>query len=363
MAFTLSVIIPAHNSEAYISRCLNSLRDALAAASGLRAQIIVVDDGSSDQTREIVLSQAEIDNRIVYCHQSNLGAAAARNTGFARADGKWIIFVDADDYVLPQTFSVLAHSIADASDETDMIAFDYIQQSGENQLEYRKNTNSERNLFSRTDIPALERLCICNIDLDGTPKTGLFGSLWAKAYRTAFIHKIFSFSGEFLPEGIERSEDILFTVRAIAQARVISYQHDAFYVYCFHPSSSTHRILTEERYQHDAVAYITRLAQELEEPTLSKYDFRQCLWQVCFTYLYEDSLRNGSSASAVASSARSLIVKSDIFSQAIDHLSSSMLSPFGRLRLFLIRRRFWYLYGCVIVAVRRIRYRQSFQER
>jgi glycosyltransferase involved in cell wall biosynthesis len=92
----VSTIIPAFNAERFIARALQS---ALAQNIGA-AEIIVVDDASTDHTRDVVARYAEHGVRLI-CHPRQSGAAAARNTGIGAATGKFIAFLDADDEWLP----------------------------------------------------------------------------------------------------------------------------------------------------------------------------------------------------------------------------------------------------------------------
>jgi glycosyltransferase involved in cell wall biosynthesis len=93
----LSIIVPAYNAEKTLDRCVESLLTSDAVRSGL-AEVIVVDDGSSDATWAICSSFAD-DGRMVAIRTQNSGVSAARNRGMAAASGRFITFVDSDDFV------------------------------------------------------------------------------------------------------------------------------------------------------------------------------------------------------------------------------------------------------------------------
>lgn len=96
--FSCSIVIPAYQSEKYIAACLSSVQTQTAK----NIEIIVVDDGSTDQTAMIVNDMATRDTRICYYRQEeNCGVAAARNRGVREAQGEWIAFLDCDDLWLP----------------------------------------------------------------------------------------------------------------------------------------------------------------------------------------------------------------------------------------------------------------------
>ena len=91
----ISIIIPVYNSEKYISRCL----DSVIGQTYHNLQIITINDGSTDGTRKILNQYAEKDSRILIIDQENLGVSQARNNGIEKAKGKYLCFVDSDDYI------------------------------------------------------------------------------------------------------------------------------------------------------------------------------------------------------------------------------------------------------------------------
>lgn len=93
----VSIIIPFYNLEACVSYCLESvLRQTYT-----NIEVVCVDDGSQDDTLGILRKYANMDPRVVVCHQCNAGQAEARNNGVARSSGEYIAFVDGDDYIAP----------------------------------------------------------------------------------------------------------------------------------------------------------------------------------------------------------------------------------------------------------------------
>lgn len=98
----VSIIIPVYNGEKTIERCIKSILDQ----NIHNMEVIVVNDGSTDNTMNILEHYGEIDN-IVLISQKNMGVSAARNIGMKYAAGKWISFVDADDYLEPDCFKTV----------------------------------------------------------------------------------------------------------------------------------------------------------------------------------------------------------------------------------------------------------------
>ena len=103
MDVKISVIIPAYNAEKYISECL----DSVLRQSYKNIEIIVVDDGSADNTYTVVKGYSERHSNIVLVHQENGGVCSARNKGLDMASGDFIMFLDADDYLVQNAVEIL----------------------------------------------------------------------------------------------------------------------------------------------------------------------------------------------------------------------------------------------------------------
>lgn len=112
-----SVIIPAYNAAAFIARAI----DSVLAQTWPAEEIIVVDDGSSDATADIVAGYGE---RVCYLHQDNAGVSAARNAGARAATGDWLAFLDADDWYYPDRLKWHAEWIA-RDEALDFLTGDY----------------------------------------------------------------------------------------------------------------------------------------------------------------------------------------------------------------------------------------------
>lgn len=91
----ISIIIPIYNSEKYLNRCIDSILNQTYS----NLEIILIDDGSTDNSLKICEEYLNIDNRIKIKHKKNEGTASARNMGLNMAKGEWIAFVDSDDYI------------------------------------------------------------------------------------------------------------------------------------------------------------------------------------------------------------------------------------------------------------------------
>ena len=140
MKIKYSVIIPVYNAEKTIERCL----DSLLVQQREDVELIIVDDGSKDRSREILQQYAENHTGIIFISQDNSGVSTARNRGIEKARGAYILFVDSDDFVSKDYFSILDRA-GDQSD-ADLIMFSQNTIGGKTADEaelYRRLENSD----------------------------------------------------------------------------------------------------------------------------------------------------------------------------------------------------------------------------
>ena len=113
----ISIIVPVYNVEQYLEVCVQSIREQ----SYKNIEIILVDDGSTDRSKEICDELAQLDTRIKVLHKENGGLSSARNAGVDLATGKWVGFVDSDDLVHHDMYNVLSN-IVDRCGKADVVS-------------------------------------------------------------------------------------------------------------------------------------------------------------------------------------------------------------------------------------------------
>ena len=124
--FLISVIVPVYNIEKYLERCVRSI----CAQTYQNLEILLVDDGSMDGSGEICDRLAEEDSRIRVFHKENGGSSSARNLGIREARGKYLGFIDSDDYIEPDMYELLARGIAEYGLEMAQISRDEVDEEG-----------------------------------------------------------------------------------------------------------------------------------------------------------------------------------------------------------------------------------------
>ena len=116
---TISVIIPVYNAEKFLTRCLGSLR----AQTFADWEAICVDDGSKDGSAAVLDRHAASDSRFKILHKRNEGVSQARNDAMELISGEYLMFVDSDDFLHPQTMEICL--AAARRDKSDLVAFTY----------------------------------------------------------------------------------------------------------------------------------------------------------------------------------------------------------------------------------------------
>ena len=116
----ISVIIPVYNVEEYLRECIESVLNQ----TFRDFEIILVDDGSTDSSGDICDEYVEKDERVTVIHQKNGGLSVARNTGLSEANGKYVYFLDSDDYISENALATLLN-IAE-NDSSDIVFFDAV---------------------------------------------------------------------------------------------------------------------------------------------------------------------------------------------------------------------------------------------
>ena len=167
---TLSVIVPAFNAGDFIDRCLKSILNQ----NGVSLEVIVVDDGSTDDTVEKAEKHSHSAQPVTVLTGTNEGPARARNRGIDAARGKYITFADADDEVLPGAYATLVDSLERTGSDIATGAYVRVGSAG----------RSRPKLTAR--VHARQRLAV---RLDDMPELLEEPVLWNKVYRHDFWNR------------------------------------------------------------------------------------------------------------------------------------------------------------------------------
>lgn len=139
--FEISIIIPVYNVEKYIKKCLDSVLNQ----SNSKIQIIIINDGSTDNSHEIIEKYLEKHKNIIYIQQKNQGAAVARNTGLKYVKGEYVMFLDSDDYLERNSLHNLYKYIKNMNSEIIVFGYRKIWEEGSQILFDKLNDKFEEN--------------------------------------------------------------------------------------------------------------------------------------------------------------------------------------------------------------------------
>ncbi len=192
MRVKYSVIVPVYNAEKTIARCINSL----VYTDRADYEIIIVNDGSTDNSKQICFSYTKEHPQIVYIDKERGGVSSARNLGLSIAKGEYILFVDSDDYVCDTYFEVLDSHL---HNNCDFLMFGKIVYDGKKE---RKRLLNER---CTDDVESTMKL------ISKTLTAQLLNSTWNKVFRAEIIREC----DLRFDEGLEIGEDKVFVVQYI----------------------------------------------------------------------------------------------------------------------------------------------------
>ena len=224
----VSVIVPVYNAEKYIKRCL----DSILAQSFRDFEVLLIDDGSTDNSGKICDEYALNDNRIRVIHNENCGVAASRNVGIKEAQGDYIAFVDSDDYIESDMLEIM---VARAEKyNSDIVMCNYFTDEGG---KITKAQMSYKEVYDGADVVKNELLYLYYTDYHN----GLY-SLWNK-----LIKKSIYYSNDiFFDESLKRGEDAWFVFQCLKHCKRVDCIPEAFYYYYQNQSSIMHSIYDDQ---------------------------------------------------------------------------------------------------------------------
>lgn len=193
----VSIIVPVYNAEKYLNRCVDSILNQ----DYPNFELLLMDDGSQDSSREICDRYAWKDARVRVVHKPNSGVSATRNQALDIAKGDYIQFLDSDDWIVPEATRLLVRSME--QNQCDMVIADFYRVSGERLAQ--KGDIEEDRVMDRQEFAA------CMVE---NPADFYYGVLWNKLYR----RKIIEDNRIRMDVSISWCEDFLFNLEYIRHA-------------------------------------------------------------------------------------------------------------------------------------------------
>ena len=337
-----SIIVPVYNTPiSFLNDCICSLT----CQKEESLEILLVDDGSMDICARQCDEIAARDSRIRVIHQVNQGVSAARNRGIAEAQGEWILFVDADDWIEPDTCEILKKRLYDQ--KCDMLLFNLVKEANGRTQALKYGLESGR-LYDNSDAKVREllyRRAMCPPNLDGQRLCPIYYSC-DKVFRRQFLTD----NSLCYPVGLPKSEDKVFILRCFQKMERLYYVDDVLYYYRMNEGSACHKFTPSADIDRQKLAVILfDIAKEMDAElaallgiegydriTKGCYGFQFGIITdvLLLKYFHPD---NPDSKKIRIKDAR-VLINSEPFKSAIAQCEYGTLSVEGKLKKFLLSR-------------------------
>lgn len=318
----ISLLVAVYNTSQYVEQCLQSIADQ----SFSNIEVILINDGSTDHSGELLEAFAARDERFRVIHQANQGLGAVRNRGIEEAKGTYLAFIDSDDMLAPHYCEALY-------EKAEMTGADLVVSEYWIQFE-QSNRTIPTTLLAHQKA---DRASLIESLLHGD----ITGFSWNKLYRRAFIeeHQIrFPLRGE-----LENIEDQYVTLRCFSLSRVMAFVHEPLYYYRVHRSSIVQRY--QKQYFHHGLAfYDTQRLFLKEHDELTPYEKAFHVFMVNHTLhcmLNEWKSQNSLSFQEKLDHMREMVTH-EAFQHAVKHVEASKLTVRKRMILFLAKLQWIY---------------------
>lgn len=245
----VSIILPTYNSMNEIGSAI----DSILSQDYDKIELIIIDDGSTDQTEQICKEICEKDKRVKYIKKKNGGASSARNLGLEVAIGDYVLFVDADDTLEKQAIFYLVRCIE--KNKSDIVVGLYncgqtkdkiIEVNKEEALEFAMNGTYKNIAFQHAN----------------------FGSPWAKIFRKQFLKK----NNIVFPANISHREDLIFCIQGYLNAEnIILLQNNVYHYNVGNVNSLVNRFNSNGLWECDRIVkYFLNIKWQSNEQMISR---------------------------------------------------------------------------------------------
>ena len=274
----ISIVIPIYNAEKYLEECLNSIKNQ----TYKNIEVIMVNDGSKDDSETICKRFSEDDARFRYFTKVNGGVSSARNLGLDNVKGDYITFIDADDWIEEKHLELLINSIKKTN--SDIGVSSYKEFNNKDTYYIRVYTKQEKNLLNfekmnrdefLTLFPKLMSTNVC------------FNNAVSKLFRKDLVKNL------RFDTSIKYGEDLDFYFRLYMNVDSISYVNELTYVYRIHGDSTTSNFNQEHAEQELTIfKQMYEKIQEIGLPTIHYFNKLKKLLELRMDFLENKVLLN-----------------------------------------------------------------------
>ena len=221
----ISIIIPVYNVEQYIKNCLESVINQ----TYDNWEIILIDDGSTDNSKAIYENIAIKNDKIKIFKQTNKGVSAARNLGIEKAQGDYIVFLDADDWIEKKFLERMLEVIE--NEDADIVQCNFYYANNRSNIE-RKHIRPSYSIRNNMDELQLDTLYREYDEKKNHKSVGAMRGVWGKIFKSNLIKKI------RFNENIDVFEDGIFVLNALQNSKKVVLIDEYYYYYWMTENSS-----------------------------------------------------------------------------------------------------------------------------
>lgn len=264
----ITVIIPVYNVEKYLERCIKSVLGQ----TYRKIEIILVDDGSIDSSGKICDRYQELYHNIAVIHKKNEGLGLARNTGLKLSTGKYVTFIDSDDYIMENHIENLYNCIKENDCDVCYAGHSkvYIDKTVDFPNIFAGRTYNNKTIVSKI-VP---RIC----GQSGSINDSIQMSVCMSLYRVDIIERQ---RIEFLSESVFISEDLLFNLDYLKYANSVCFSSDIGYKYFFNKKSLSHK------YRKDRFDKNKKMLDEMSKRTKELGVYKLCEQRIFNTFIIQ----------------------------------------------------------------------------
>lgn len=251
----VSIIVPAYNTEKHITKCLESLINQ----TYKKIEIILVNDGSTDNTLKIMEYYQKLDSRIKIINQKNSGGIIARRNGISKSSGDYILIEDSDDWLEKDLVEKCMHAIK-KQNKPDIIKFGYIREPSKKECNLLNDRKVEQDVLTGNKVNRIIKRLIYNVDCN---------QIWNEMIKK----ELFDFNNDAYKTIVRKGEDLQINLQIYQKAKSIVLLKDNLYHYLNNPNGITNNITTDKTINNvkDGI-YLNKLREKLAIEKLGDFD-------------------------------------------------------------------------------------------
>ncbi|MGF9699857.1 glycosyltransferase [Paenibacillus sp. MABNR03] len=252
--YDVSIIVPIYNAEQFLHETIQSVLTQ--EVGELSYELLLVDDGSTDKSSEICLSYTknQIEDNIKYFRQNNLGVSAARNTGITQATGKYILFLDSDDLLSPQTILHVINCFNEFDDLVDIIAYPLYNLDSGKLTSHPRSVNYQKKGVFDVNVSKFMNQCTMNVVVKNLKNDRIY-----------------------FDTTLKQSEDALFNTFYVMRKEKIGICNAGGYIYRRDNSSAVDKFKSPVHIGNQLLEFFEKMLENFKTPSKKIPDYVQSM--------------------------------------------------------------------------------------